>query len=233
MRLLFLLLVLLLSFNAAATNYKVMVGTAPVLIKCIKGKGKTFVHLHQNEKTALKAAKSVIKKQGGSLITLQHAGGRNIVFHLHHRRYEFDPNRIFTDTGIRKTLKQNGHYSSAAHRQVKRLALKIRSILPPGKVIAVHNNAHYSLKDYMPGHELAQNAKAVHKSSNHQYRNFYLLTKLSDYKRLKKYGYNEILQKKSAIDDGSLSILLSKRNYINVEAGHDQLKEQIRMLQKA
>lgn len=65
------------------------------------------------------------------------------------------------------------------------------------------------------------------------YRNFYLVTKIGDFLRLKSKGYNGVLQKSTATDDGSLSIYLAKNDYINVEAGYDQLIEQIKMLQHA
>ncbi|HBC0463731.1 TPA: protein tyrosine phosphatase [Legionella pneumophila] len=216
--------------TSCAVNHRVMVGDEPVIIQQTKGQGKTFVHVHHNEQTALKAAKAVIRKEGGSLITLIHSGGRNIVFHLNNQRYEFDPNRIFTDKGIKKTLAQYSYYTPEAHQEVKKLADKIKALLPEGKVIAVHNNSSYSLKDYLPGHELAKDAKALYMNPNNYFRNFYLVTKLSDYLRLKMQGFNGVLQKPSATDDGSLSVYLAKRDYINVEAGYDQLAEQIKML---
>ncbi|WP_298625016.1 protein tyrosine phosphatase [uncultured Legionella sp.] len=216
-----------------AVNHKVMVGDELVVVQHTAGKGKTYVHVHHNEQTALKAAKAVIRKDGGSLITLVHSGGRNIVFHLNNTRYEFDPNRIYTDKGIKKTLTQYSSYSPEAHREVKKLASKIKGLLPDGKVIAVHNNSTYSLKNYLPGHDLASDAKAVHMNPDNYFRNFYLVTKLSDYLRLKMEGFNGILQKPSATDDGSLSVFLAKSEYINVEAGYDQLMEQIKMLQRA
>lgn len=227
------LCLLVLAQTGCAVNHKVMVGDEPVVIQQIKGKGKTYIHVHHNEQTALKAAKAVVRKDGGSLITLVHSGGRNIVFHLNNQRYEFDPNRIYTDKGIKKTLAQFSYYTPEAHQEVKKLANKIKELLPAGKVIAVHNNSSYSLKDYLPGHELAKDAKALYMSPNNYFRNFYLVTRLSDYMRLKMEGFNGILQKPSATDDGSLSIFLAKNEYINVEAGYDQLLEQIKMLQHA
>lgn len=227
------LALIVLAQTGCAINHKIMVGDEPVVIQQTVGKGKTYVHVHHNEQTALKAAKTVIRKEGGSLITLIHSGGRNIVFHLNNKRYEFDPNRIYTDNGIKKTLAKYSTYSPEAHREVKKLANKIKELLPNGKVVAVHNNSSYSLKDYLPGHELARDAKAVHMSPDNYYRNFYLVTKLSDYIRLKLEGFNGILQKNTATDDGSLSVLLAKSEYINVEAGFDQLAEQIKMLQHA
>ena len=104
-RVLFLLLSLV--SLAHASQYKINVGDTKVLIKQYhRGCGKAFVHVHQNETTALKAAKAIVKHRGGSVLTLVHAGQRNIVFHIRHQRFEFDPNRIFTDVGIKKTLKQ-------------------------------------------------------------------------------------------------------------------------------
>ncbi|MFA6302878.1 MAG: protein tyrosine phosphatase [Legionella sp.] len=234
------LLLLLLNFSVFAIDYKVRLGDTKVVIRSTSSPHQnrrqqhtTYVHLHKNEQTALNAAKAVIKKQGGTLITLVHPGGRTIVFHLHRKRYEFDPNRIFTDTGIKNTLTQYRSYSPQAHREVKKLAVSIKHLLPKGKIIAVHNNSHYSLKDYMPGHQFAKNAKKLHKNPKKTYRNFYLVTKFSDFKRLKNSGFNGVLQKRSVKDDGSLSVLLADSTYINVEAGYDQLYEQIRMLQRA
>lgn len=224
-----------LALTGCGVHHTVMVGDKSVVIKEIIGKkeGKTYVHVHHNEQTALKAAKTVVKTDGGHVITLVHSGGRNIVFNLNNTRYEFDPNRIYTDNGIKKTLTQYSTYSPEAHREVKKLADKIKELLPKGKVVAVHNNSSYSLKNYLPGHDMAKEAKVVYMSPKNYYRNFYLVTRLSDYARLKLAGFNGVLQKKNATDDGSLSVYLAKREYINVEAGYDQLLEQIKMLQQA
>ncbi len=219
---------------ACASNFPVKLGNSVVVVqKHQHGKGKAFVHLHQNETTALKAAKSVIRAEGGSLLTLVHSGERNIVFHLSKKRYEFDPNRIFTDRGIKKTLTHFGDYSPAAHAVVKKLAYKIKKLLPKGKIIAVHNNHSYSLKDYLPGRNLAGDVQALHYTKYRLHRNFYLVTQENDYVRLKNMKFNSILQALSATDDGSLSVYLADREYINVEAAYGQLAEQIKMLKQA
>ncbi len=217
-----------------ANNYPVKLGQTMVIIQHHhSGQGKAFVHLHQNETTALQAAKAVFHAEGGSLLTLVHSGERNIVFSLHHKHYEFDPNRIFTDRGIKKTLSQFGHYSPEAHREVKKLAHQIIVLLPKGKIIAVHNNQSYSLKNYFPGHNASGDAQALNYNTKHHYRNFYLVTKENDYRRLKKMNFNSIWQAVSAKDDGSLSVYLAGSHYINVEAGFDQLAAQIHMLKQA
>ncbi len=204
--------------------------TRVVLHQESRGCGKAFVHLHQNETTALKAARAVVRAKGGSVLTLVHSGQRNIVFHLRHKRYEFDPNRIFTDKGIKKTLMQFGNYSPLAHHEVKKLADQIKMRLPQGKVIAVHNNQSYSLKAYYPGHSSAHDARSLHVNKRHFYRNFYLVTQQRDYVRLKQLNFNSIWQAPFAEDDGSLSVFLAKNRYVNVEAGFNQLAQQIKML---
>lgn len=219
---------------AHASQYLVHLGDTTVKIKQYHhGRGKAFVHVHQNETTALIAARNVIKSEGGSVLTLIHSGGRNVVFHLRHKRYEFDPNRIFTDTGIKKTLLQFGHYSAAAHRETKKLAVKISQLLPRGKIIAVHNNETYSLRNYFPNHDLAHDAQSLHINKRLFHRNFYLVNKRHDYLRFKQANFNSVWQSGHAADDGSLSVFLQCVHYINVEAGYDQLAEQIKMLRYA
>lgn len=217
-----------------ASNVSVQVGSTLVTIKQEqRGVGKNFVHLHQNETTALKAARTIVKSKGGTILTLIHNGGRNITFKLQNQRYEFDPNRIFTDRGIKKTLAQFGSYSLEAHKEVNKLAAQIKKLLPKGKIIAVHNNNQYSLKDYLPGHSLSQDAQKLNVVKTSFYRNFYLVTKEQDFYRLRDLAFNSVLQAKAATDDGSLSVYLSSRDYINVEAGYDQLAAQIKMLEYA
>lgn len=233
-----LLLLSLLIFNtlsfATTTNYVVKLGDATVNILQEKnGPGKAFIHLHQNEHTALLAALEIVRKQGGSLITLSHKGTRNIKFNLDGKAYEFDPNRIYSDNGIKKTLMEFGNYDKKSHFLVKNFAKKITDLLPSGKIIAVHNNESYSLKDYLPGHSLEHDAALLNFNPENYYRNFYLVTKKFDYTRLTDKKFNSILQAKTALDDGSLSIFLANKDYINVEAGYDQLAAQIDMLKNA
>lgn len=230
-----LLLLCILFVAGCSSNHPVKVGNTLVVIEQYnRGHGKAFVHLHQNETTARKAAISVIQSEGGSLLTLVHPGGRNVVFEMDKKRYEFDPNRIFTNVGIKKTLTQFGPYSPKAHSEVKKLADKIKVLLPKKKIIAVHNNNEsYSLKKYLPGKGLAKDARRLNYSPHNYYRNFYLVTKKYEFLRLKKLNFNSIWQAPDATDDGSLSVYLSTRDYVNVEAGYDQLAEQIKMLKHA
>jgi len=231
-----LFLELLFFFSAGHANHihkiHVQLGDTNVVVEKIQhGQGQAFVHVHQNETTALQAAHAVINTEGGSLVTLRHPGGRNIVFTLDKVRYEFDPNRMFTDVGIEKTLKQFGPYSAEAHRAVAMLASYVKAALPSNQtVIAVHNNQTYSLREYYPGASLASEAAALHVPQPKAHRNFYLVTQKTEYMRLKQLKFNSVLQASSTDDDGSLSVYLASKRYVNVEAGFDQLAAQINML---
>jgi len=218
-----------------AHSVPVQLGDTQVVVEKIQhGQGKAFVHVHQNERTALQAARAVVDSEGGSIVTVHHPGGRNIVFRLDGVRYEFDPNRMFTDAGIKKTLKQFGPYSSEAHALVRQLAKHVTQALPAHQaVIAVHNNQSYSLKEYYPGAGLADEAAALYVPQPKAYRNFYLVTQQADYARLKHFAFNSVLQASSPDDDGSLSVYLTSKPYVNVEAGYDQLAAQIKMLRAA
>ncbi|MBA3535475.1 MAG: protein tyrosine phosphatase [Tatlockia sp.] len=215
-------------------TYTVKLGDTKVHIIKTNGKGKTLVHVHENEVTALAAARLYVVRKGGTLITLKHSGQRNIVFHLKGLRYEFDPNRIFTNEGIRKTLHKYGHYSQGAYVEVKKLATKILCLLPKtGKIVAVHNNRDYSIKEYFPKHSLAADIMALYYRPNSNYRNFYFVTKKQEYNRLKSKKFNVALQAKKPQNDGSLSYYLGKKNYINIEAAYGALNAQLKMLRSA
>jgi len=210
--------------------YPVQIGDTTLQIIKQSGSGKTLIHLHENEKTALQAAKLYVDFKGGSLITLRHGGDRNIQFYLKGCRYEFDPNRIFTDVGIEKTLKQYGPYTQEAHAEVKKFAAKLTSLLTTDKIIAVHNNSDYSIQEYFPFRPLQNDAACINFRHNSNYRNFYFVTRNDVYCRLKKADFNVALQAKAAQDDGSLSYFLADKNYINIEAGHGEISEQLRMI---
>ena len=139
---------------------------------------------------------------------------------------------IYRSSEVASSLAK-GIYTQKAHNEVKRLANKVVSLLPKGKVIAVHNNQEYSLKDYLPGHDLENDALNLYVDDKQYYRNFFLVTKRKDFFRLKALKFNCILQQENATDDGSLSIYLSSESYINIEAGYDQLEVQIKMLKDA
>ena len=217
-----------------ASSIPVRLGNKTVkIVKEDYGPGKIFVHLHANETTALKAARQVARLHGGQVITLQHEKTRDIAFDYQQRHYEFDPNRIFTRQGIIKTLQKHHCYHPEAVPVLENFSQELLKIIPKGKVVAVHNNNDYSLLDYLPKHSLFHEAVNLHYRRAVYYRNFYLVTRWNDFVRYRQLGFNVVRQSPHAKDDGSLSIALKQSQYINVEAGYDQLRPQIQMLKQA
>lgn len=213
----------------------VYLGQTPIQIRHEDyGPGKIFVHLHANETTALLAAREIASQYGGQVITVVHQKKRDISFIYRKHRYSFDPNRIFTHQGVRHTLIKHHCYDPRVIPMIRKFAETILRIIPTNqKIVAVHNNQDYSLRDYFPKHELAHDALSYYYKAQSNYRNFYLVTTTEDFKHYKRFGFNVVEQAKCARDDGSLSIAMAKNRYVNVEAGFGQLQAQKKMLLKA
>jgi len=64
------------------------------------------INVHDNEKTAVEAARSLLEQQGGVLIKIDNNAQRIISFPFKGVVYSFDPNRIFSASGLH--LKQRG-----------------------------------------------------------------------------------------------------------------------------
>jgi hypothetical protein len=193
--------------------------------------------MHDNENTAVEATKEIIEKYGGALIELKNDGKRLIKFSLKDEQFTVDPNRIFTDEGIVKTLKNNGEYTIEAERETNKFAAKLKNSLKNVRlIIAVHNNTNenYSIKSYEKGGEYEKDAKIVNKEPKIDVDNFFFVTENGLFKYLKEKNQNVALQDNAnATDDGSLSVYCGKNkiSYINVESEQGHLIEQIKMLE--
>ncbi len=219
--------------SAAAAPFQLGDSTIQVNISGNGGR-YTYVHLHENESTALQAAHQAMRSQPGRLIALSHGGGRMVNFRLNGKAYQFDPNRIFTDAGLHRTL--NAHSRSEvtpeAIMAVRKLASTITSHLG-GTVIALHNNANDTVMRYIPGGAFAKNAGNVNYSKQENPHNFFLVTNKGTFEALKAKGFNVVLQSNRGVDDdGSLSVYCGQRGipYINIEAAFGALGAQTKML---
>ncbi|PIR86080.1 protein tyrosine phosphatase [Candidatus Kaiserbacteria bacterium CG10_big_fil_rev_8_21_14_0_10_44_10] len=218
----------------AADTY--MVGETPVKIVTTRfgGGGHTFVALHENESTSVSAAKKVLRTKGGVLVELKHGGGRDLSFRYKGKTYTVDPNRIFTDAGIRKTL--GASYSTEAHEVVNGLAHAILSRLSRSAIVSLHNNTNgsYSIKSYEPGKQYARDVSVPpHIVPGHDTDDFFFVTSSRIFGVLKSKGFNVALQSSSGTDDGSLSVYCVQRGipYVNVEAQKGHLSQQIEMIE--
>lgn len=212
-----------------------MVGETPVQIATTRfgGGGHTFVALHENESTSVSAAKTVLRDKGGVLVELKHGGGRDLRFRYKGKAYTVDPNRIFTDAGIRKTLA--GGYSTEAHEIVKGLANAILLRLSRSVIVSLHNNTNgaYSIKSYGPGGQYDRDVSVPpHIVPGHDADDFFFVTSSRIFAVLRSRGFNVALQSSTGTDDGSLSVYCIRRGiqYVNVEAQSGHLNEQKEMI---
>lgn len=211
-----------------------MIGDLEVKVVVYKRPGKlTFVNLHDNENTSVEAAIVAIDSLGGTLLQLQHTGERNLEFKLEGTKFIADPNRIFTDEGARATLKKLGPYSEEALKAVRTFADGLVDSLNVDVIYTLHNNTEmgYSAKSYLD--EYKTDAEEVFINPAMDEDDFFFVTERSFFDQLKVKGYNVVLQNNETVtDDGSLSVLAGQRGipYINIEAQHGHLKEQVEML---
>jgi len=199
--------------------------------------GKVFIILHDDENTAVEATDSIVARSGAALIELMAAGTREIGFKLNGKKYAFDPNRIFTPAGVKKTLMKYGRTSPGAEAVVSELASLITGMLGRfDTVIAVHNNKRgYSLKDYLPGGPYVKDAAEVHWVKGTSPNDFYFVVERDDFEALKSKGMNVVLQSAASVtDDGSLSVYCQQKGirYLNCEAYDGHLSQQIGMLKR-
>lgn len=221
----------LLSFSVFSALTIVKLGNQRVEIRFWPGhQSAALVHLHENETTAYRVARAIQQEKQIGFLSLRHGGQRNIHFYLNHQRYEFDPNRMFSDKGIKNSLETYSHYSRKAHLEIKKLANAVLARLPKGAVIAVHNNRYYSMRDYLPGRGLSSDAKKLLHHSGSSWRNFLFMTQRETFEKLKSSRFNLVLQTDKLKDDGSLSVRLKGRPYVNVEAAYDQKGAQRQMI---
>lgn len=205
-------------------------------------KGKSakpvFFNLHDNENTSVAAAKIFIEKAGGTVVELRHDGGREVKFQIGKKTFRFDPNRIFTLDGIKNTLGEKNE-AAAQILAVDTFAKELfeRFLKDEAVVVALHNNTNgggLTVKSYEKGGRYEKDAARVFVNPARDEDDFFFVTQESHFEAIRKKGFNVVLQDNANVtDDGSLSVFCGKRNipYINVEAEHGHLKEQLEMLE--
>ena len=196
-----------------------------------------YFNLHDDENTAVKAAKQILGKTNSRLIEIHESDKRLISFNIDTTVYKFDPNRIFTPLGRKKTLERYSQFSPEADSLVKTFADYITDSLLYGATIIVtlHNNSpeNYSILSYAKGGEYETDAAAVYVNEKKDPDDFFYVTEKLYFDKIKAKGYNVLLQDNSKVtDDGSLSVYCGSKGikYINVEAEQGHLKQQVEMI---
>src|SRR5262249_19996179 len=140
-----------------------------------------MIHVHDDEFASDKAAHQVLEQTGGLFIELENDGHRLMKFKKSGRWFFFDPNRIFTLSGLRKNLAfLHGHITAAAISSVKSFAAFILNKIPPNlnTLIALHNNENgkYSVKSYTQFGSRVKDALQLHVNPLRDPDNFFILT---------------------------------------------------------
>lgn len=197
------------------------------------------INLHDNEFTSVQAARSVLELRGGTLVKIENNAQRVIRFRLRGVLYGFDPNRIFSRTGIEQTLKENGRTSPQAIEEVERFAQRMLQLMPENLscIIALHNNTEeaYSIKSYLPGGNRQTDAKDVFASDQQDVDDIAYTTDKGLFEKMSALGYNSIWQDNEKVkQDGSLSVYCGEKNrkYINIETQHGRTGQYQEMLAK-
>ena len=87
------------------------------------------INLHDNEETSVKAAKAILEERGGTMIKIENNHQRVIRFRLKGVFYAFDPNRMFSRTGIEQTLRDNRKVSKEAIAEVEKFAQQVLQLI--------------------------------------------------------------------------------------------------------
>lgn len=191
-----------------------------------------LLHLHANENTADAAARELSKKRMIEYIRVKNNNTRLISFQNKGTIIKFDPNRIFTDAGLKASLSLNSRNDAEAFAKVSEFRSFLLRQLPAGKtIVSVHNNSNgaFSIEQYK------QNKQGdVHINSSLDTDDFYITNDAALFRRLVVENKNVVLEYKDKLtDDGSLSIYCANAgiSYINVEAEHGHQVQQTEMLE--
>jgi Ni,Fe-hydrogenase maturation factor len=198
-----------------------------------------YINLHDDEITAVNAARKLLERDAGVLIKIENYKTRNIKFKLDGKYYTFDPNRIFSRVGIIQTLTMFGSLTTKAVDEVDKFASFILQLIPkkPSCIIALHNNTNgrFSITSYLPGNIREKDAKVLFVNPDEDPDDIFLTTDSVLYQLLAEDKYNTILQDNVNVKrDGSLSVYCGEKDirYVNCETehGHDIQYQQMIML---
>jgi hypothetical protein len=197
------------------------------------------INVHDNEVTAVQAARTVLEQEGGILIKIENNTQRLISFPFKGVLYSFDPNRIFSAKGIKNTLTAKGKVNPLAIIEVQKFATQLLQLIPDtvSCIIALHNNTDgdFSVKSYQSGGNRQTDAKQVYADSWQDVDDIALTTDEILFNKMSAMGYNSILQDNTNVEkDGSLSVYYGElnRRYINIETQFGKTAQYKEMLSK-
>lgn len=227
--------------DAARTSFKLGDTTVHAQVFQRGTTSPTMINVHDDENTSVLAGKIVVKESGGRLIELAHGGQRLVKFTLDGQTYCFDPNRIFSDEGIRVTLSRHSVYSEAAHRLVKDFAAKFIEQFALDRepvIMALHNTDGHGLTihSYRADGAKSSASSKFHVGARRSPGDFFYVTDQRCFDYLQARDFNVTLQDDAHVpDDGSASVYFARQGipYLNIEADVNRLDEQTQMVRVA
>jgi hypothetical protein len=230
--------ILSLTHTFAQKNASLQLGPSKINLEIFEYKTDTllFINLHNDEKTSIEAVKQVLPEKYGKYMGLLSGGTRELCYQENSQVVKFDPNRIFTKTGIEKTLQKYQSYSEKRVKSVEQFASDLLALIKGAKLlVAVHNNSNggFSVNSIKNEMDSKKDALNIYINPSMDEDDFYYVTEKEKFLYFKKKGYNVVLQDNVNVeDDGSLSVYCGRHkiSYINVECQAGHLDQQIKMI---
>jgi hypothetical protein len=219
---------------------KIQINQFPInLVRYSFGKPTiSFLAIHDDEDTGVKAAFEFIRFSGGSILDSQYGGVRNFKFVNNAEEFQTDPNSIYTKKGIPLGISKFGPVDDDVVNHLERTGKAILKAYNPGKlgyIFTLHNNGDggFGISSYLKGYELESAADSVFINFQMDADDLILVTELELFNKLKAANVNVVLQSENAADDGSLSIYAMNKKipYLNVEVQHGHLEENLRLIE--
>ena len=207
-----------------------------------------FFAPHENEHVSNEYVAQQIAEHGGKFLVLRQHGNRLISFDINKEKVSIDPNRMFTDLGIKSSIKKknpklniNSETFRSAVKRAKSLGQFIISQLgglnQSNTWVAIHNNTQGYRGDKKQGIGDVSINSYQHKLDNGanylinvtqltgDEDDLFFVTQQGDFNAMQANQWNAVLQNPLVTsdieeDDGSLSVYAQMNNirYINIEA---------------
>ncbi|MFZ4635619.1 MAG: hypothetical protein ACOYNO_15545 [Saprospiraceae bacterium] len=196
----------------------------------------TLVALHPNERTCTKVFDALPQYVHLNLLSIEQEQKRLLSYRSAKTTLLFDPNRIFTDTGIKETLQFHNLGNPLVYKQeIKRFADTLLACIYANQksrqIIAIHNNSNdnFSILSYQNSPE----TKDLFIHAGEDVDNFVIVTDEQDFAFYKRHNLNTVLLADTLYtDDGSLSVYCLQNGipYINIEVQDGDEQKQIELL---
>ncbi len=226
--------------SLSKTTHTLYLGEEKVWVDIYQQAGAdiTLLNLHDNENTSVEAGLAFIEKHGGRLIELRHGRGREVVVRLDGVLHRFDPNRMFSDVGLRKSMKYFNNNSDEIFAFAVAFRDSVITLFDVRKgiiVIALHNNTpdKMTIKDFQSGKLYGEDTREVFINPQQDPDNFFVVTQAELFSSLSLSGYNVALRAKYPPDRGMLIDYTERLGalHITVEAEHGKRADQEEMLE--